>query len=304
MQRQHQQVTWDKALEHDLRHLIRLTIAEDLSRQLDWTTVSLIPEHAKASAQVVSRGAGVIVGLPIGSVVIDEMNADIRWKMLAADGDRVQPGQAVGEIAGDVRDLLIAERTILNFIGKLSGVATLTAQFVALTTGTRAKICDTRKTIPGWRRLQKYAVRCGGGTNHRLGLYDAVLIKDNHIAFGNEASDNPFGIAEAVNRTRAFVQASSPNPEMIIEIEVDSLEQLANVLPAGPDMVLLDNMNTEQLTSAVALRDEGWPDVVLEASGGIGLETVEAIAKTGVERISVGALTHSAPNFDVGLDWY
>jgi nicotinate-nucleotide pyrophosphorylase (carboxylating) len=199
--------------------------------------------------------------------------------------------------------LLITERTILNFVGRLSGVATTTAAYVEKTKGTRATICDTRKTLPGWRRLQKYAVRCGGGTNHRLGLYDAVLIKDNHIAFGNEAVAGAFGVAEAVQQARELVTASSQDPHMVIEIEVDSLEQLALVLPAQPDIVLLDNMTTEQLELSVAMRDDGFQDVLLEASGGVRLDAVPAIAATGVERISVGALTHSAPNFDVGLDW-
>jgi nicotinate-nucleotide pyrophosphorylase (carboxylating) len=303
MPKHHQQVAWDEALEHDLHQLIRMTIAEDLSRQQDWTTVSLVPEEATAAARVVSREQGVIAGLPVGPIVIQEMNADVTWTPIIQDGDVVEPKQAVAEIAGNVRHLLVAERTILNFVGKLSGVATSTSAFVAKTDGTRAVICDTRKTLPGWRRIQKYAVRQGGGTNHRLGLYDAVLIKDNHIAFGNQSAKVPFGIAEAVHRAREFVARSTPDPEMIIEIEVDSLEQLAKVLPANPDIVLLDNMTTDQLRQAVAMRDDGFASVSLEASGGVRIDTVAAIADTGVDRISVGALTHSSPNFDVGLDW-
>lgn len=300
---QHQQVDWDAALEHDLRQLIRMTMAEDLQRQQDWTTVSLVPHTARAAAQVVCREPGTIAGLQVGYVVIDEMQADVDWSQLAQDGDQVRPGQAVAKISGSVRDLLVAERTILNFIGQLSGVATATAALVARTAATAAQVCDTRKTLPGWRRLQKYAVRCGGGINHRLGLYDAVLIKDNHIAFGNQAVETPFDVADAITMARRFVQTSTPNPDMIIEIEVDSLEQLKRALPARPDIVLLDNMSTDMLNQAVKLRNDGFQGVALEASGGVRLETIQAIAETGVDRISVGALTHSSPNFDVGLDW-
>ena len=303
MAKEHQQVAWDEALEHDLRQLIRMTVAEDLDRFQDWTTVSLVPHNAPAAAGVASREAGVIAGLRVGAIVIDEMDADIQWKPLMSDGDRVQPGDKVAEVSGNARDILTVERTILNFVGKLSGVATLTAAFMNKVAGTSAAVCDTRKTLPGWRRLQKFAVRCGGGTNHRLGLYDAVLIKDNHIAFGNEYSDGPFGVGEAIQQARTFIQ-NSQDPNMIVEIEVDSLEQLELALPAGPDIVLLDNMSTDQLQQAVAMRNAGFSNVALEASGGVELTTVAAIAACGVERISVGALTHSAPNFDVGLDWH
>jgi nicotinate-nucleotide pyrophosphorylase (carboxylating) len=224
---------------------------------------------------------------------------------LVTDGATVVAGTTLGEVEGPARDLLTAERTILNIMGRLSGIATLTRKYVDAVAGTNARICDTRKTTPAWRRLEKFAVSCGGGLNHRLGLYDAILIKDNHLAFCGEPSraSTP---ADAVRTARAFVgncDAIVDKSNFIVEIEVDSIDQLVNVLSADPDMVLLDNMSVDQLSRAVRLRNEIAPRVILEASGGVSLQTVSDIAKTGVERISVGALTHSAPTLDIGLDW-
>jgi nicotinate-nucleotide pyrophosphorylase (carboxylating) len=238
------------------------------------------------------------------------MDIDAKWRPLANDGDAVQAGAALAEIAGEARDLLTAERLLLNLVGRLSGIATLTRQYVDAIAGTRARIYDTRKTTPGLRRLEKYAVRCGGGTNHRTGLFDAVLIKDNHLAFAAAAhvAATP---REAVERARQFVAETassleaSPDgkPAILIEVEVDTLDQLRDVLPALPDIVLLDNMPPDVLREAVALRDAAAPQVELEASGGISLHSVRAAAESGVERISVGGLTHSASSLDVGLDW-
>jgi nicotinate-nucleotide pyrophosphorylase (carboxylating) len=228
------------------------------------------------------------------------------WQAELDDGAAVAAGTHLATIRGRARTLLTAERTLLNFLGHLSGVATLTAEYVAAVAGTRARIYDTRKTTPGWRRLEKYAVRCGGGHNHRTGLFDAILIKDNHLAWGQHAGGGHFSPAEAVLRARAFCQdtaAGDPRPSLLVEVEVDSLAQLDEVLPVGPDIVLLDNMSVEQLSAAVRRRDTLGAAVELEASGGVTLATVRQIAETGVDRISVGALTHSAVGLDVGLDW-
>ena len=233
------------------------------------------------------------------------MDRDATWRAAVEDGRQVAAGTHLATIRGRARTLLAAERPLLNFIGRLSGVATLTAQFVAAVAGTRARIYDTRKTTPGWRRLEKYAVGCGGGRNHRTGLFDAILIKDNHLALGRQAGAK-FTVAEAVRRAREFRDAGASGErrtEMLIEIEVDSLSQLAEALPAGPDIVLVDNMSPGELVEAVACRDALAPVVELEASGGVNLSTVRAIAETGVERISAGALTHSAVALDVALDW-
>ncbi|MGE5192684.1 MAG: carboxylating nicotinate-nucleotide diphosphorylase, partial [Deltaproteobacteria bacterium] len=213
------------------------------------------------------------------------------------DGDRIGPAQVMAEISGRLQSLLIGERTCLNFLTHLSGVATLTRRYVDAVAGTKAGIYDTRKTLPGWRALQKYAVRAGGGHNHRQGLDDMVLIKDNHLA-GWRAAGTERSIAAAVRTARERAPA-----RIMIEVEVDTLEQLADALAGQPDIVLLDNMTPDQLRQAVALRHERAPGVELEASGGVSLATVAAIAATGVERISVGALTHSAPALDLACDW-
>jgi nicotinate-nucleotide pyrophosphorylase (carboxylating) len=306
------QLSWSTQIEDDLRRLVRLAVYEDLDRGQDWTTVCLIREEAKASANLVARGAGVMAGLPAINVILDEMEISAECQLLASDGDVVAANTVAATISCAARDLLTSERTILNFVGRLSGIATLTRQYVAAVEGTKARIYDTRKTTPGWRRLEKYAVRCGGGCNHRMGLYDAILIKDNHLAFGrNESADGAFTQSEAVRKAKALlaqqaateVQRGGPHPQMIVEVEVDSLAQLRDVLPEQPDVVLLDNMSPDILREAVAIRDAGGYTSELEASGGVNLNTVRAIAESGVERISAGALTHSAPSLDIGLDW-
>jgi len=300
------QLEFDAEAEDDLRQLVRLAVREDLDRGLDWTTVSLVPEEASASAAVVARGPGVVAGVRACEVVLDEMQADVEWKPHVGDGARLSAGQTIAIAQGSARDLLTSERLLLNLLGRLSGVATLTRRYVDAIEGTAARIYDTRKTTPGLRRLEKLAVRSGGGCNHRLGLNSAVLIKDNHLAFGNAEGSGRFTIAQAVERTRSLLREMADRgapAEPIIECEVDSLEQLAEVLPAAPDIVLLDNMPPETLRRAVALRDKSAPGLQLEASGGVNLDSVRDIAETGVERISVGALTHSAASLDVGLDW-
>lgn len=316
------QMSWTPELVDDCRHLIRLAVREDLDSGYDWTTVSLVPREALAAANVVARQDGVVCGLAVAELVLDEMDIEAEFAARVADGTVVKKGEILATLRGHARDLLTAERPILNFLGRLSGIASLTAQFVAAIDvdeqrGTKARLYDTRKTAPGWRRLEKYAVRCGGGTNHRTGLFDAILIKDNHLALGrqhfarNPAGESGFTPAEAVRHARAFVadqklrriSRDSHSPPMIVEIEVDSLEQLRQVLPEKPDIVLLDNMKPPQLAEAVRIRDQLAPEVELEASGGVRLETVRGIAETGVDRISCGALTHSAIAMDVALDW-
>jgi nicotinate-nucleotide pyrophosphorylase (carboxylating) len=254
---------------------------------------------------VVARQSGVMCGLRAIELTLDEMEITAQWTPHVHDGDAVVPATVVGTLTGPARDLLTAERLLLNLVGRLSGVATLTRQYVRQVAGTRARIYDTRKTTPGWRRLEKFAVRCGGGCNHRTGLFDAVLIKDNHLAHVAAAGHGRLSPAEAVDHVRRRLREMLPNDaeSMIVEVEVDSLEQLALVLPKQPDMVLLDNMSLDQLRQAVVLRDASEVITQLEASGGVNLTTVADIAQTGVDRISVGALTHSAAALDVALDW-
>ena len=301
------QIDWDAPLEEDCRRIVRLAVREDLDRGFDWTTVSLVPEAAQGSATVVVRQAGVIAGLPAARIVLEEMESRVIWSALVEDGTPVDARTSVAEISGPARDLLTAERLMLNLIGRLSGIATLTRAHVDAVTGTRAEIYDTRKTTPGWRRLEKYAVRRGGGTNHRTGLFDAILIKDNHLAFGGTAGESArftaAGAVEAVRRFLAGLPDNDPRAEMVVEVEVDSLAQLEEVLPAAPDIVLLDNMRPDQLRQAVAKRDALNKSVQLEASGAVNLRTIPSVAESGVDRISVGALTHSATSLDVGLDW-
>ncbi|HXT60897.1 MAG TPA: carboxylating nicotinate-nucleotide diphosphorylase [Pirellulales bacterium] len=300
------QIEWDEDVEDDCRQLIRLAVREDLGRLYDWTTVALVPESASGRANVVARKAGVIAGLPAARIALDEYDPQIEFNPLAADGDRVAAGQIVAELNGPARSLLTAERPLLNLLGHLSGIATLTAEYVAAVARTQARVYDTRKTTPGWRRLEKYAVRAGGGWNHRLGLFDAVLIKDNHLALGATTDRGRYTPAEAVSKVREFLARlgpEDPRSEIIVEVEVDTLAQLAEVLPAGPDLVLLDNFPLERLREAVATRNAGYPQIQLEASGGIELATIAEVAAAGVDRISTGALTHSAQWFDVGLDW-
>jgi nicotinate-nucleotide pyrophosphorylase (carboxylating) len=307
MPKEFPQLDWDAALEDDLRQLVRLAVREDLGRQYDWTTVALVGPHEQGRAAVVVRQAGVLAGLRALPVVVDEMQAVVDCQLRGADGLEVPAGAVVAELTGSARDMLTCERPLLNFLGHLSGIATLTRQYVRQIEGTAARIYDTRKTTPGWRRLEKYAVRCGGGWNHRTGLCDAMLIKDNHLALASEAQLSP---ADAVRRARDFVNRMTPEHfpgfdagRMLIEVEIDRLDVLDDVLAAGPDIVLLDNLRPELLRAAVARRDAVAPEIELEASGGVSLDNVRDIALSGVERISVGALTHSAKSLDVALDW-
>lgn len=294
------QIQWDAQLNADCGRLVSLAIAEDVQQQQDWTTCAVVSESTRGQAILVAREGGVVAGLPVAEIVLAAMQADAEVELHVDDGTHVVAGQSVAQLRGAARDLLIAERLILNFVGRLSGIATLTNRYVDAIASSGACIYDTRKTTPGWRRLEKYAVRQGGGRNHRTGLFDAVLIKDNHLAIG--AGDGKrFSPAEAVRQARRYLQQHQR--DMLIEVEVDNLDQLRDVLPAAPNIVLLDNMSPQQMRAAVAIRDACGPAVQLEASGGISLDTVAAVASTGVERISVGALTHHATSLDVALDW-
>src|SRR5688572_25835961 len=228
------QLAWSREIEDDCRRIVRLAVHEELDRGYDWTTVCLVPEEARAAANVVVRKPGVIAGLEAMPIVLDEMDIAADLKLHAQDGDAALGGAIVATIAGPARDLLTSERTLLNVLGRLSGIATLTRQYVDAIAGTKARVYDTRKTTPGWRRLDKYAVHCGGGHNHRTGLYDAILIKDNHLAFGREQqSGAAFTPADAVRKAKAFLAQQQPgespagaDPHMLVEIEVDSLAQL------------------------------------------------------------------------------
>jgi nicotinate-nucleotide pyrophosphorylase (carboxylating) len=270
--------------------VIATALDEDLGERGDPTSAGL--GDRPADAVLVARSAGTVAGLPAVALALDAVAARLgtgsaSTRLLAADGDRVGAGTRLARLRGPARTLLAAERTLLNLVGHLSGVATLTAAFVDAVAGTGATIRDTRKTIPGLRVLAKYAVRCGGGANHRLGLYDALLIKDNHLAAGG-------GLAGAVTAARAAA------PDLPLEVEVDTLDQLRIALDLGCDLVLLDNMPPAALAAAVRL---AAGRARTEASGGITVATARTVAETGVDYLAVGALTHSAPALDVALDW-
>ncbi|MEZ6192211.1 MAG: carboxylating nicotinate-nucleotide diphosphorylase [Phycisphaerales bacterium] len=287
----------DYVLADELADLIRRARAEDLGPDgIDVTSALFIPADLTACASVVARKPGYLAGASLLNRVVNAYDPHISVEIMSPDGSAIKPGQTVATLTGPLRSILTAERVALNFMTMLSGVATLTARYVEETTGTRAKVYDTRKTLPGLRGLQKYAVACGGGATHRMGLYDAVLLKDNHLAHV-DADNLTMAVAEAVLKCRS----AHPGLKFVM-IEVDTLAQLDQVLPTGIDIVLLDNMTTAQLTQAVKLRDKTAPKVELEASGGVTLDTIRAIAQTGMDRISVGALTHSAPALDLGLD--
>ena len=269
--------------------IVDLALAEDLGTG-DVTTLATIPPDAQATATIVAKASGVVSGLPVAAAVFARVDGAIDVRPLTADGERVAPGDALADVAGPAAGILAGERVALNFLQRLSGVATETARYVEAIAGTAARVVDTRKTTPGLRALEKAAVRHGGGHNHRVGLADGVLIKDNHLA----ALGGPNPVVRAVRLARD----RAPHT-LRIEIEVTSLDELREALDAGADVVLLDNMDLPELRDAVAL---SAGRALLEASGGVTLATVRAIAETGVDLISVGALTHSAPALDISLE--
>jgi nicotinate-nucleotide pyrophosphorylase (carboxylating) len=267
--------------------IVRMALAEDLGRAGDITSAACIGADAQLSVAFVSRQPGVVSGLACARLALAELDPTATFEAAAADGDRVKPGDVLARMDGNARAILAAERTALNLMGRLSGVATLTRAYVDAVAGTNAAIADTRKTTPGLRALEKYAVRCGGGVNHRFGLDDAILIKDNHVAACGS-------VGEAVRKARA-----AAGHLIKVEVEIDGLDQLEDALAHRPDVVMLDNFSLDDLRRAVA---QTASRATLEASGGVTLTTVRAIAETGVDVISVGALTHSAPVLDIGLD--
>ncbi len=276
--------------------LIELALKEDLGEAGDLTSQLSISPDESAQVAINPRETGILCGLPVAALVLQSVDPALKIDVKIRDGQRVEAGETVAVISGSTRQLLIAERTVLNFMTHLSGIASYTNLFVKEVSGTEAVILDTRKTHPGYRLLEKYAVRCGGGQNHRIGLFDAVLIKDNHLAARRKSHPE--------QSSAEFLQlARSACPDKIIEVEVDTLEQLQEMIPGEPDIILLDNMNTDLLKQAVKIRNESNPAILLEASGGVNLQTVKQIASTKVDRISVGSLTHSAPAFDLGFDW-
>ncbi len=267
------------------RELIKRALNEDLNGGEDITSIATVTSNERATADFVARKAGVIAGIDMARAVLQEVGIN-EMEVFVTDGSWVEAGTVLMSATGNARALLLAERTALNFLGHLSGIATLTRAWVSAVEGTKTKIRDTRKTTPGMRQLEKYAVRMGGGVSHRMGLSDAALIKDNHIVAAGSVS-------------AAFARVFEKYPDAQIEVEVDSIAQLSEILPLQPELVLLDNMSPEQCAEAVRLVDG---KVKLEASGGLSIENARTYALTGVDYLAVGALTHSAPNFDIGLD--
>ena len=340
MKRDFNQNDWDSIHEEDLKNLMRIAVSEDFGELGDLTSQALIPRGIQGRASFHVRKAGVIAGLVAVPTCISMIDPSLKWFSCCKDGDSLENGAKLGEFIGPVLSMMTAERLLLNLLGNLCGVATLTQQFVECVKGTGARIYDTRKTTLGWRRLEKYAVKCGGGMNHRTGLFDAILIKDNHLAFGalpghvldSDHSDDVenlkenlscvehrcglFSPGESVRRARIYLQQLFeeqtklgnshvfPNGQIpMIEIEIDTLDHFEDVLASQPDIILLDNMSPETMREAVQIRNRMKSETELEASGGITLEVVRKVAETGVERISVGSLTHSNLSLDIGMDW-
>jgi nicotinate-nucleotide pyrophosphorylase (carboxylating) len=275
----------------EIRAAVKAALAEDVGSG-DVTTLATVPANLTARAVMRARQRLVVAGTAFAETAFRVLSRKIKIQRILRDGQIAKAGATILKISGPARPILTAERVVLNFIQRLSGVASLTSEFVEAVRGTRAQILDTRKTTPGWRRFEKYAVACGGGANHRMGLYDMALIKDNHLA--SLRNEKPNAIAAAIARARRKY------PKLKIEVEADSLDQVRQALDAGAEMILLDNMSLDALSQAVVMA-EGFAKT--EASGGVNLKTVREIAKTGVDFISVGALTHSAPAVDIGLDF-
>lgn len=274
-----------------IEEAVRAALLEDLGRAGDITTNATIAPDATATAVMASRENGTVAGLPLAQMAFELMDPTLIFTPNLKDGDRAKPGDVLAQISGTARAILSAERVALNYLMHMCGIATYTAKFADLIAHTRAKVCDTRKTIPGHRAFEKYAVKCGGGSNHRFGLDDCVLIKDNHIAVSG-------GVAQAVENARAYIGHT-----VKIEIEVDRLDQMREALKAQPDIILLDNMTLDQLREGVAINQaDNGGRTKLEASGNVNIDTVKAIAETGVDYISTSKITMAAPTLDIGLD--
>lgn len=278
-----------------VQNLIDAALAEDV-RDGDVTSLFFVPKASRSTGRIVAREKGVIAGTEVALAVFARIDPKMRCRALKQDGDALRRGDTVFEIAGSTRSMLTAERTALNFLQRMSGVASLTRRFVDLTKGTGARILDTRKTLPGWRLLDKAAVAAGGGKNHRMGLYDMAMVKDNHLLAGSHLT--PADLQRSIRRLK------KARPETKIELEADRMSQVEAFLQLdGVDFILLDNMTLAQLRKAVALNRKAGSPVELEASGGVSLDTVAGIARTGVDYISVGALTHSARALDLAFDF-
>ena len=275
----------------EIRRAVRAALAEDIGIG-DATTLATVPPSLTARAVMRAREPLVVAGLDFAEAAFRELSTTVKIRKYSRDGQRVKAGATLLKVTGPARAILSAERVALNFAQRLSGVATLAAQFVEAVEGTKATILDTRKTTPGWRRFEKYAVACGGGKNHRMGLFDMILIKDNHLAALQ--NEKPNAVAAAVARARKKF------PKLKVEVEADTLEQVGQAVEAGAEIILLDNMTVAQLWQAVKMVNGR---AKTESSGGVNLKTVRAIARTGVDFISVGALTHSARASDIGLDF-
>ena len=279
-----------KLSDSEIKAAVRHALNEDIGTG-DVTSLATVPRSAAFSVVMRAREPMVVVGIAFAVAAFKTLSRTVRIKTLARDGDILRPGATILRVAGPARAILSAERVALNFVQRLSGIATLTKHYTDAVSGTKAKILDTRKTTPGWRRFEKYAVACGGGRNHRVGLFDMILIKDNHLAALRDAKPNAIAAA-VVNARRLF-------PKLKVEVEADTLEQVRQATDARADIILLDNMSLGELRRAVKIVG---PRARTEASGGVNLKTVQDIAKTGVDFISVGALTHSARAVDIGLD--
>jgi nicotinate-nucleotide pyrophosphorylase (carboxylating) len=287
---------FNPAEEANCQRLVAWALDEDLREVGDMTSDLLIPQDLAGQGALVARSAGVVAGLPAVALVVRAVDPELTVEMLTEDGARVEPGSRLAILRGRMHSLLVAERTALNFLQRLSGIASLTRRYVETVAGLPAQVLDTRKTTPGWRFLERYAVRCGGGRNHRFGLCSGILIKDNHLAALGGGLD---AIRQAIATCREEVGSRS-----VVEVEVDDLQQFDVALECRAGIILLDNMTVEDMREAIRRRDAVAPGVLLEASGGVTLQTIRSIAETGVDRISVGALTHSAPALDIGLDYY
>jgi nicotinate-nucleotide pyrophosphorylase (carboxylating) len=274
-------------IDSKIRHLIQLALSEDIGKR-DLTSEAIVENRLSGKAIILAKQEGILAGSIVAKTVFQMVNPKIVFKLLKKDGQRIKKGEKVALVQGKVQSILAAERTALNFLQRLSGIAALTARYVEEIKGTKTKILDTRKTTPGLRILEKYAVKAGGGENHRMGLFDMILIKENHIRAGG-------GIKDAIRR------AKSKHPKQKIEVEVRNLSQLKEAVEFKPDWIMLDNMRIQQMKKAVRMIRSGNPNIRIEASGGINLRNVRAMALTGVDFISVGALTHSAPALDLSL---
>lgn len=289
-------MAFDVAESEACQCLVDLALAEDLNLAGDVTSRAVVPTDLVGRGMFVARAHGVLAGLPAAVLVCKTVDPGLYWHAIKQDGEGVAPGDILAEMAGPMRSILAVERTALNFLQHLSGIASLTRRFVDAIAGLECVVLDTRKTLPGWRLLAKYAVRCGGGQNHRLGLFDGILLKDNHLAALPGQS-----LTETIAQARRFEQSRFP-----VEVEVANLDQFDQALAASAEIILLDNMGLEAMSEAVNRRNQACtPDnwIQLEASGGVTLANVRAVAQTGVDRISIGALTHSAPALDMALDF-